>query len=121
MLALGMMLSEAPFIFIRIGSLQFSFTLSQIISLAIAALVGLVAEFVVGWRLPFGIIGAIVAALAGMWLLTNFAQLVIPNDPDLYGVRIFRALTGAILLVVTWHLLTYRLWHRRPRYYERKA
>ena len=96
-------------------------TVSQIIYLAIAALVGIVAEFIVGWRLPLGFIGAILAALAGVWLLTNVIQVVIPGDPNFYGVPLIKALIGATLLVTVWHLLTFGLWHRRPRYAQRRA
>jgi uncharacterized membrane protein YeaQ/YmgE (transglycosylase-associated protein family) len=87
--------------------------------LIIAAIVGLVAEFIIGWRLPFGIIGAIIAALVGIWLLTNVIQLNISGDPVIYGVPIFKALIGAILLVALWHLLTFSSWRRRRRYYRR--
>lgn len=94
---------------------QFVLTLSQLIYWAIAAIVGIVAEFIVGWRLPFGVVGAIIAALVGIWLMTNVVQLVIPGDPVVYGVPLFRALIGAIVLVGLWHLLTYRSWSRRRR------
>ena len=87
--------------------------------LIIAAIVGLVAEFIVGWRLPFGFIGAIIAALVGIWLLTNVINVVIPFDVTIYGVPIIKALLGAIVLVAIWHLLTYRSWRRRRRYYRR--
>src|SRR5712691_11674449 len=95
-------------------------TTGLIVYLVVAAIVGLVAEFIVGWRLPFGFIGAIIAALVGIWLLTNVIQVVIPGDPVLYGVPIIKALLGAVLLVALWHLLTYRTWHRRRRYYRRE-
>jgi uncharacterized membrane protein YeaQ/YmgE (transglycosylase-associated protein family) len=87
--------------------------------LIIAAIVGLVAEFIIGWRLPFGFIGAIIAALVGIWLLTNVIQLNISGDPVIYGVPIIKALIGAILLVALWHLLTFGAWRRRRRYYRR--
>ena len=96
-------------------------TLSQIIYVAIAALVGIVAEFIVGWRLPFGIIGAIIAALVGIWLLTNVVQVNIPGDFTIAGqpIPILRALLGAMIVVALWHLLTYSSWSRRGRYYRR--
>src|SRR5437870_12479369 len=104
------MLSALPAIII---AATITITTSQIIYLVVAAIVGLVAEFIVGWRLPFGFIGAIIAALVGIWLLTNVIQVVIPNDPNVYGVPIIKALLGAVLLVALWHLLTYRTWRRR--------
>jgi uncharacterized membrane protein YeaQ/YmgE (transglycosylase-associated protein family) len=117
---LASLLVLADGIRIDIGSFHLNLTLAFLIWLAIAAVVGLIAEFIVGWRLPFGIIGAIVAALIGIWLLTNVVQLIIPGDPVIYGIPIFRALIGAILLVLLWHLITYRAWHHRHRYYYRR-
>ena len=95
-------------------------TTALIVYLVVAAIVGLVAEFIVGWRLPFGIIGAVIAALVGVWLLTNVINLTINGDPNIYGVPIIKALIGAIVLVAIWHLLTYRAWRRRSRYYRRR-
>ncbi len=95
-------------------------TKALIVYLVVAAIVGLVAEFLVGWRLPFGIIGAVIAALVGVWLLTNVINLTIVGDPNIYGVPIIKALIGAIVLVAIWHLLTYRAWRRRSRYYRRR-
>ncbi len=103
---------------IRIGSSSFTITLGIIIYLIVAAIVGVVAESIVGWRLPFGIIGAIIAALIGVWIMTNV--IIISGVGDLYiqGVPIIRALIGAIILVAIWHLITYPFWHRRRRYYR---
>ena len=95
-------------------------TTAFIVYLVVAAIVGLIAEFIVGWRLPFGIVGAIIAALVGVWLLTNVINLSITGDPNIYGVPIIKALIGAIVLVAIWHLLTYRAWRRRSRYYYRR-
>ena len=94
-------------------------TTGLIIYLVVAAIVGLVAEFIIGWRLPFGFIGAIIAALVGIWLLTNVVQLNINGDPVVYGVPIIKALLGAIILVALWHFVTYRAWRPRRRYYRR--
>ena len=99
---------------------HFVVTLSQLIYLAIAAVVGIVAEFIVGWRLPFGFIGAIIAALIGIWLMTQVIILTGIGDVNVYGVPIVRALIGAILFVALWHLLTFRTWSRRRRYSYRR-
>jgi uncharacterized membrane protein YeaQ/YmgE (transglycosylase-associated protein family) len=98
---------------IKIGNYVWSFGLNVIIYLLVAAIVGIVAESIVGWRLPFGIIGAIIAALAGAWLLTNVIILNGIGDVYVYGIPIFRALIGAIILVAIWHLITFRAWRRR--------
>ena len=105
---------------IRIGDNVWSFSLNFIIYLIIAAIVGLVAESIVGWRLPFGFIGAIIAALIGIWLMTQVIILTGFGDINVYGVPLIRALIGAIILVALWHLLTYRSWAHRRRYYYRR-
>ncbi len=104
---------------IKIGNNAWNFGNNFIVYLIVAAIVGLVAEFLVGWRLPFGFIGAIILALVGVWLMTQV--IIISGLGDIYigGVPIIRALLGAIILVALWHMLTYRTWHRRRRYSRR--
>src|SRR6266566_10114798 len=114
-------LGELPLITINMGNIYLALYLSQLMYLLVAALVGFIAEFIVGWRLPFGIIGAIIAALVGMWIVNNLMILVIPGDPVLFGVPLFKALIGATLFAALWYLLTYRLWHRRRPYYSRRV
>jgi uncharacterized membrane protein YeaQ/YmgE (transglycosylase-associated protein family) len=94
-------------------------TASEIVYLVVAAVVGIIAEFLVGWRLPLGLFGAMIAALLGVWLLSNVFQVTIPNDPVIQGVPILKALLGAVLLVALWHLLTFRAWRPRRRYDRR--
>ena len=103
---------------IQIGSHAWNFSSSFIVYLIIAAIWGVVAELIVGWRLPFGIIGAIIAGVVGVWLLTQV--IVINGLPDftIDGVPIIRALIGALILVAIWHALTYPAWRRRRRYYR---
>jgi uncharacterized membrane protein YeaQ/YmgE (transglycosylase-associated protein family) len=104
---------------INIGGHVWAFSTSFIVYLIVAAIVGLVAEFIVGWRLPFGFIGAIIAALIGIWLMTKVITISGLGDINVAGVPIVRALIGAIILVALWHALTYRSWNRRRRYYRR--
>ena len=104
---------------IKVGDNVWSLSTNFIVYLIVAAIVGLVAEFIVGWRLPFGIIGAIIAALVGIWLMTKVIIITGFSDYTISGVPLIRALIGAIILVALWHLLTYRGWHRRRRYYRR--
>jgi uncharacterized membrane protein YeaQ/YmgE (transglycosylase-associated protein family) len=98
---------------IRLGDNVWSFGWNVILYLVIAAIVGLVAEYIVGWRLPLGIVGAIIAALVGIWLMTQVIVISGIGDFVLFGVPLFRALLGAIILVALWHLLTYGLTRRR--------
>src|SRR5256714_9029573 len=107
---------------IHIGNQTWTVGLNLVLYLIIAALVGLVAEFIVGWRLPFGFIGAIIAALIGIWLMSNviiisgLPDIKIPTSPP---VLLIRALIGAILFVAIWHLITYPFYRRRRAYYRR--
>src|SRR5712692_3307263 len=114
-------LGEVPLITINLGNLHLAIYLSQVMYLLVAAFVGFVAEFIVGWRLPFGIIGAIIAALVGIWIVTNVVILIIPGDRVLFGIPLFKALIGAVLFTALWHLLTYPFWHRRRAYYQHRA
>ena len=122
MLALTTILADG--VTIKIGDNIWTFGFNIVIYVVIAAIVGLVAEAIVGWRLPFGIIGAIIASLVGIWLMTQV--IIISGVGDIYlgtnpTVPIIRALIGAIILVAIWHLITYPLYRRRRRYYYRRA
>src|SRR5437764_2841462 len=118
MLALTSILADG--VTIKIGDNVWTFGLNLIVYLIVAALVGFVAEAIVGWRLPFGIIGAIIAALIGIWLMTQVIIITGFGDINVFGVPIIRALIGAIIFVAIWHLLTYRSWYRRRRYSYRR-
>ncbi len=115
------MLMDTAVLNVHIGDFSWTLTQSGLIYLIIAAVVGFIAEFIVGWRLPLGFVGAILAALAGMWLMDHVLILNIPGDINIYGVRIIRALIGGIILVALWHLFTYRGWSGRGRYYRRRS
>jgi uncharacterized membrane protein YeaQ/YmgE (transglycosylase-associated protein family) len=112
---LASLLILADGVTIKIGSNVWSFGLNFILYLIIAAIVGLIAEYIVGWRLPLGIIGAIIAALIGIWLMTQVIVITGIGDIFLFGVPVIRALIGAIILVAIWHLLTYGLTRSRYR------
>src|SRR5260370_34437637 len=117
--AMFLPLGEVPLIRINIGNAHLALYLSQLMYLLVAALVGFIAEFIVGWRLPFGIIGAIIAALVGIWIVSNVITLIIPGHPGLFGIPLFKALIHAPLFAALWYLLPYRLYHHRPPYYSR--
>lgn len=104
---------------IHIGNNVWTFSTSFIVYLVIAAIVGIIAEFIVGWRLPLGIIGAIIAGVIGVWLMTQVIVISGLGDIFLNGVPLIRALIGAAILIALWHALTYRSWHSRRRYYRR--
>ncbi len=113
LLALSTVIGDG--ITIKIGNDAWTIGLGFIIYLIIAAIVGFVAEAIVGWRVPFGFIGAIIAAIIGIWLMTQV--IIISGIGDIYiqGVPIIRALIGAMIFVALWHLITYGLWRGRRR------
>ena len=103
-------------VIISVGQYTIVLTLNLLLYLLIAAIVGLVAEAIVGWRVPFGIVGAVVFALVGMWLMTNIIIIKGLGDFNVYGVPIIRTLIGAAIMVMIWHLITGGFaTHRAPR------
>jgi uncharacterized membrane protein YeaQ/YmgE (transglycosylase-associated protein family) len=110
------MLAHVSDIVIIVGQYKIVLTLNLLLYLLIAAIVGLVAEAIVGWRVPFGIIGAVIFALVGMWLMTNIIIIKGLGDYTLYGVPLIRTFIGAAIMVIIWHLITGGFAsHRAPR------
>lgn len=93
---------------------HFAITVGQLVAWTLAIAVGLVAETLIGRKVPFGFVGAVLAALLGIWLLTEVIHLAIPHDPVVYGVPIMTSLLGAISMVLLWNALAYRA--SRPRH-----
>ena len=111
MLALVTVLADG--VTIKIGNNVWSFGLNFILYLIIAMIVGFIAEFIVRYRLPFGFIGAIIAALIGIWLMTQVIIITGIGDIYLFGVPLVRALIGAIIFVAIWRFITYGIARRR--------
>src|SRR5689334_24914080 len=107
------MLVLAEDIGIRIGNNAFTFSTDLLIFLLIAAFVGIIAEYIVGWRIPLGIFGAIVVGVVGIWLMTSVIHISGIGDVYLNNVPLVRALIGAIIFVAIWHMLTFGLTRRR--------
>lgn len=114
MAALNMILADG--VTIKIGEHVWSFGLNVIVYLIVAAIVGFVAEAILGWRAPLGFIGAIIAALVGIWLMTQvivisgLGDYYIPTSPP---VPIIRALIGALILIAIWHFVFGSAFRRR--------
>jgi uncharacterized membrane protein YeaQ/YmgE (transglycosylase-associated protein family) len=98
---------------IKLGTYIWTFGWNFVLYLVIAAIVGLVAESLMGSGLPFGFIGAIAAALIGIWLMTQVIVIKGIGDIYLFGIPIVRALIGALVLVFIWRLITYPFVRRR--------
>lgn len=112
------MLTLADAITISIGSNVWTIGLDVIMYVVIAAVVGIIAEYIVGWKVPFGIIGAVIAGIIGIWLMTRVIKITGVGDFLLFGVPLFRALIGSIILIGLWHVLTAGFGRRRSRRYR---
>ena len=66
-----------------------------LVTLAIAAVVGLVADAIVPGRLPYGWLGAIVAGLLGSWLGSLLFGRI---GPTVANIPVVSALIGAVIL-----------------------
>jgi len=86
----------ADAITIKIGNNAWTIGTSFIVYLIVAAIVGLVAEVIVGWRLPFGFVGAIIA---------GFLRIVVPlRDLPQW---IFLGIAYVAIVVSVWALRDY--------------
>src|SRR5579859_954725 len=84
---------------IQLGDHVWAFGTNFLMYLAVAAVIGLLAEFLVGRLLPFGLVGALITALIGVWLLTKVILLTGIPDLNMYGVPIVKAFIGATIVV----------------------
>ena len=75
-----------------------TFTLTHLIlTLAVAGLVGWLADLAVPGQLPYGWLGAVAAGVVGGWLGTLLLGSV---GPALFGVHILPTFVGAAILAV---------------------
>ena len=119
MVALGGLLADG--VTLKLGDQLWSFGPNIMVYLIVAVGIGFVAESLLGWRLPLGIVGAIISALIGAWLLTRVLIITGIGDLLIFGVPLFRALLGAVLMVALWYLLTYRLWRRQDLLFHQQS
>ena len=84
-------------------------TVSQlVIWIIIAALIGIIGEFIAGRRAPAGILGAIMIGLLSIFLIVGFLHFHIVGEPTIQGVPIISTLIAAIILVAIWSSVAYR-------------
>ncbi len=74
-------------------------SLAQIIVfLVIAAIAAWLAGMVLGFRYPFGFIGAFIAAIIGEWLMLNIFHVLLAPEVSFAGIPVITALVGALIL-----------------------
>ncbi len=75
-----------------------------VVLLLVGLVVGLVAETIVGTRVPLGYIGAVILGFLGAWFATHVLHFNISPDYIVNSVPLFRALIGAVILAFLWSL-----------------
>lgn len=92
-------------------------SLAQIIVfLVIAALAAWLAGMVLGFRYPFGFIGAFIAAIIGEWLMINIFHILLAPEISFAGIPVITALVGALILAFIVALILGGGWRGRRRY-----
>lgn len=80
--------------------------LGVLVTLVVAAVVGVIADKIVPGDLPYGWLGAIGAGLLGSWL----GSMIIGRlGPELAGIPLLPALVGAVILAFGIELLQKRM------------
>lgn len=87
-----------------------------LIWLLIAALVGVLGEFIARRRAPDGIIGAIILGFLAIFLIVGVFHFSIAGEPMLAGVPLISSIIVAAVLVILWSGFAY---HRVRPYYSR--
>jgi uncharacterized membrane protein YeaQ/YmgE (transglycosylase-associated protein family) len=79
-----------------------------IIWLVIAAIVGILGEFIAGRRAPAGILGSVMVGLFAIFLIVGFFHFHIVGEPTLEGVPVISTIIASIMIVVLWSSVSYR-------------
>ena len=79
-----------------------------IIWIIIAALIGIIGEFIAGRRAPAGIVGAIMIGLLFIFLIVGFFHFHIVGEPTIQGVPLISTIIAAVILVAIWSSVAYR-------------
>jgi|SRR5579875_74410 uncharacterized membrane protein YeaQ/YmgE (transglycosylase-associated protein family) len=95
-------------------------TLGEFIVMGIiAAIVGLVGEFLAARRAPFGCLGAGILGFIAIFLVTGVLHWHIVGEPYLDGVPLITSALAAAVLVALWSAFAYHRVYDRYRRYRR--
>ncbi len=75
-----------------------------LILLLIGLVVGLIAETIVGTRVPLGFVGAVILGMLGAWIAGHVLHFSISPEYTINGVPLLRSLIGAVILALVWVL-----------------
>jgi uncharacterized membrane protein YeaQ/YmgE (transglycosylase-associated protein family) len=93
-------------------------TIGQVIVyILIAAVVGLIAERIVGSG-PWGLVGTVLVGLAGIWVMQNVLRWTSPIEIHVEGVPLITSIIGASIVALIVSFLMRgrgprRVWRRR--------
>lgn len=100
-------------------------TLSEfIVTVMIAALVGIIGEALARRHAPFGCLGATVLGFLAIYLVTDVLGVHIIGEPSLDGVPLITSIIAAAILVAIWSAFAYRRvygYSRRNGYSRRSS
>jgi uncharacterized membrane protein YeaQ/YmgE (transglycosylase-associated protein family) len=89
-------------LFAAVGFWLAFLSIGVIIKLALAGLIGGLADMAVPGRLPYGWLGAVIAGVVGGWV----GSLLLQNwGPALFGVELIPTFVGAVVVVGAYELL----------------
>ncbi len=91
-----------------------------IVMVIVAAIVGLVGEFLARRHAPFGCLGAGILGFIAIFLVTGILHWHIVGEPYLDGVPLITSTLAAAVLVAIWSAFAYRrVYSYSDRYYRR--
>ena len=73
-----------------------------VIKLALAGLIGGLADMAVPGKLPYGVFGAVIAGVVGGWIGSTLLPTL---GPTLFGVEVVPTFLGAVVVVGAYELL----------------
>ena len=78
------------------------FSVGLIVKLALAGLIGGLADMAVPGKLPYGALGAVIAGVAGGWV----GSALLPTlGPSLFGIELIPTFLGALFVVGGYELV----------------
>jgi uncharacterized membrane protein YeaQ/YmgE (transglycosylase-associated protein family) len=85
-----------------VGAWLAFWSVGLILKLALAGLIGGLADMAVPGKLPYGWLGAVIAGLVGGWV----GSLLLPNwGPSLLGIELIPTFLGALVVVGGYELV----------------
>jgi uncharacterized membrane protein YeaQ/YmgE (transglycosylase-associated protein family) len=92
----------AVVVFAAVGMWLAFWSVGLVIKLALAGLIGGLADMAVPGKLPYGVFGAVIAGVIGGWVGSTLLPTL---GPTLFGVEVIPTFLGAVVVVGAYELL----------------